>query len=195
MSGGPTRRHLVVLGGASALGLVVRAAHAQAWPSKPVRLVVPFAPGGSSEIVARSPAVELGKLLGQSVYVDNKPGGAGNVAMAEVARADDQHTLILGHIGTLAVNPYIFAKLPVRPGEGLPADLAARQGAEPLRRAAGPAGEEPDGVRRAREGQAGPAELRLGRQRQRRPPGVRVPEDGEQHLRRSTCRIAAPARS
>src|SRR5438105_3588524 len=101
----------------AALGLVAgaspRTIHAaDAWPTKPIRFVVPFAPGGSSEIVARSTAAELGKLLGQSVYVDNKPGGAGNVAMAEVAAADDQHTLILGHIGTLAVNPFIFAKLP-----------------------------------------------------------------------------------
>jgi len=87
----------------------------QAWPSKAIRFVVPFAPGGSSEIVARATAVEMGRLLGQSVYVDNKPGGAGNVAMAEVARAEDQHTLILGHIGTLAVNPYIFDKLPYDP--------------------------------------------------------------------------------
>ena len=87
-------------------------ARAQDWPSKPIRFVVPFAPGGSSEIVARTTADELGKALGQSVYVENKPGGAGNVAMQEVARADDQHTLILGHIGTLAVNPYIFDKLP-----------------------------------------------------------------------------------
>jgi tripartite-type tricarboxylate transporter receptor subunit TctC len=83
-----------------------------AWPSKAVRFVVPFAPGGSSEIVARTLAVELSKGLGQSVYVDNKPGAAGNVAMAEVAASSDQHTLILGHIGTLAVNPYIFNKLP-----------------------------------------------------------------------------------
>ena len=88
---------------------------ADAWPTKPIRFVVPFAPGGSSEIVARSTAAELGKLLGQSVFVDNKPGGAGNVAMAEVARADDQHTLVLGHIGTLAVNPFIFDKLPYDP--------------------------------------------------------------------------------
>ncbi|MBL8301558.1 MAG: tripartite tricarboxylate transporter substrate binding protein [Ideonella sp.] len=87
-------------------------ARAQSWPSKAIRFVVPFAPGGSSEIVARSTAVEMARLLGQSVFVDNKPGGAGNVAMGEVARADDQHTLILGHIGTLAVNPYIFDKLP-----------------------------------------------------------------------------------
>ena len=90
-------------------------ASAQAWPAKPIRLVVPFAPGGSSEIVARATAAELSKSLGQSVYVDNKPGAGGNVAMGEVARADDQHTLILGHIGTLAVNPFIFDKLPYDP--------------------------------------------------------------------------------
>jgi tripartite-type tricarboxylate transporter receptor subunit TctC len=95
--------------------LAAGARAADAWPSKPIRFVVPFAPGGSSEIVARSTAAELGKLLGQSVFVDNKPGGAGNVAMAEVARAEDQHTLVLGHIGTLAVNPFIFDKLPYDP--------------------------------------------------------------------------------
>ncbi|MCE1191656.1 MAG: tripartite tricarboxylate transporter substrate binding protein [Acidovorax sp.] len=110
----PTRRHLLGAGGALALaGLLPATASAQgAWPTKSVRFVVPFAPGGSSEIVARSTAAELSKTLGQSVYVDNKPGAAGNIAMQEVARADDQHTLILGHIGTLAVNPYIFDKLP-----------------------------------------------------------------------------------
>ena len=72
-----------------------------AWPTKAIRFVVPFAPGGSSEIVARSTAVEMAKLLGQGVFVDNKPGAAGNLAMGEVARADDQHTVILGQIGTL----------------------------------------------------------------------------------------------
>ena len=113
----PTRRAALRAASAAAmLGVLPHAARAQAaWPSRPVRFVVPFAPGGSSEIVARATAVELAKLLGQSVFVDNKPGGAGNVAMAEVARADDQHTLILGHIGTLAVNPYIFDKLPYDP--------------------------------------------------------------------------------
>jgi len=88
---------------------------AEAWPTRPIRFVVPFAPGGSSEIVARATATELARLLGQNVYVDNKPGGAGNVAMGEVARSEDQHTLILGHIGTLAVNPFIFDKLPYDP--------------------------------------------------------------------------------
>ena len=111
------RRAALRLAATSAVAgwLPTRARAADAWPTKPIRFVVPFAPGGSSEIVARSTAAELGKLLGQSVFVDNKPGGAGNVAMAEVARADDQHTLVLGHIGTLAVNPFIFDKLPYDP--------------------------------------------------------------------------------
>ena len=108
-----TRRTVLLHGGALAAGLAAPAlVRAQAgWPSKALRFVVPFAPGGSSEIVARATAGEMTKLLGQSVFVDNKPGAAGNLAMSEVARADDQHTLILGHIGTLAVNPYIFEKL------------------------------------------------------------------------------------
>jgi tripartite-type tricarboxylate transporter receptor subunit TctC len=96
----------------SLLGLGPAAAQSPGWPSRSVRLVVPFAPGGSSEIVARATALELSKTLGQTVYVENKPGGGGNIAMGEVARADDQHTLILGHIGTLAVNPFIYDKLP-----------------------------------------------------------------------------------
>ena len=83
-----------------------------AWPTKPIRLLVPFAPGGSSEIVARSAANELGKTLGRPVLVDNKPGAAGNIAMQECATSSDGHTLILGHIGTFAVNPFIFDKLP-----------------------------------------------------------------------------------
>ena len=109
-----SRRHLLQAGGALALGgLLPGFSAAQGtWPTKSIRFVVPFAPGGSSEIVARSSAAELSKTIGQSVFVDNKPGAAGNIAMGEVARSDDQHTIILGHIGTLAVNPYIFDKLP-----------------------------------------------------------------------------------
>ena len=108
-----TRRHFIGTAGACTIaGLVPLRASAQSWPSKPIRFVVPFAPGGSSEIIARSAAAEMSKTLGQNVFVDNKPGASGNIAMAEVARADDQHTVILGHIGTLAVNPYMYEKLP-----------------------------------------------------------------------------------
>ena len=118
MTSSPTdridRRALLRLGAAAtgALALPASLRAQSAWPSKAIRFVVPFAPGGSSEIIARATAAEMQKILGQSVFVDNRPGGAGNVAMGEVARADDQHTIVLGHIGTMAVNPYIFDKLP-----------------------------------------------------------------------------------
>jgi tripartite-type tricarboxylate transporter receptor subunit TctC len=107
-------RRLFIGGTAAAIAAqFVSPANAQsAWPSKPLRFVVPFAPGGSSEIIARAAAGELSRTIGQNVFVDNKPGASGNIAMAEVARADDQHTIILGHIGTLAVNPYIYKRLP-----------------------------------------------------------------------------------
>ncbi len=94
-------------------GAIALAAEAQPYPSKPIRLVVPFAPGGSSSIVARVVSAEMSKELGQQFVIDNKPGGGGNVAMLEVARAEpDGYTLIIGHIGTLAVNPFIFSQLP-----------------------------------------------------------------------------------
>ena len=95
--------------------LLSGAAHAQ-YPTKPIRLLVPFAPGGSSDIVSRSFAGEMSKILGQSVVVESKPGGAGNIAMQEVkGSAADGYTIILGHVGTLAVNPAMFAKLPYDP--------------------------------------------------------------------------------
>lgn len=93
--------------------LAVPGALAQTYPTKPIRLVVPFAPGGSSSIVARLAAAEMTKGLGQQIVVENKPGGGGNVAMQEVAHAEpDGYTLIIGHIGSLAVNPYMYDKLP-----------------------------------------------------------------------------------
>jgi len=89
------------------------AALAQTYPSKPIRLVVPFAPGGSSTIVARAFSAEMSKGLGQQFVVENKPGAGGNIAMEEVAKAEpDGYTLIIGHVGTLAMNPYMFANLP-----------------------------------------------------------------------------------
>ena len=100
----------------TAVGLACGAAPLRAqsnWPSKPIRFVVPFAPGGTSEIVARSVAAELTRQLGHNVFVENKPGGAGTVAMADVVKAaPDGHTIILGHVGTLAVNPYMLKSQP-----------------------------------------------------------------------------------
>ncbi|ARC38888.1 tripartite tricarboxylate transporter substrate binding protein (plasmid) [Paracoccus yeei] len=87
---------------------------AQEWtPSETIRLVVPYGPGGSSDIIARTVAAEMSKGLGHQVIVENKAGAAGTVAMQEVARArPDGHTMILGHVGTLAVNPAMLPDLP-----------------------------------------------------------------------------------
>jgi len=94
------------------LALAAGTAAAQGYPTKPIRLVVPFAPGGSSSIVARSFAAEMSKALGQEMYIENKGGGGGNVAMADVAHAEpDGYTLIIGHVGSLAMTPYIEKNL------------------------------------------------------------------------------------
>lgn len=93
-------------------------AFAQAdYPNKPIRFVVPFAPGGSSDIISRAVANQMSANMGQQVYVENKGGGGGNIAMEDVKRAaPDGYTMILGHIGTLAVNPAMYgAKLPYDP--------------------------------------------------------------------------------
>lgn len=111
-----TRRNALAAFAATALlGLTgtTLPSHAQNWPTKPIRFVVPFAPGGTSEIIARSVAQELSTILGQSVVVENKPGGGGVIAMQEVMRAEpDGHTIIMGHVGTMAVNPYAMPRHP-----------------------------------------------------------------------------------
>ena len=111
-----TRRQALAASALLAPSLMPAAARAQAasnWPRQSIRFVVPFAPGGTSEIVARTVAQELSKQLGQTVFVDNKGGGAGIPAMTEVAKAaPDGHTIIMGHVGSLAVNPYIFNNQP-----------------------------------------------------------------------------------
>jgi len=95
------------------LALAAGAAGAQHYPAKPIRLVVPFAPGGSSTIVARSVAIEMEKGLGQSIVIENKGGGGGNPAMQDVARAEpDGYTLLITHIGSLALNPFLYSSLP-----------------------------------------------------------------------------------
>ena len=95
------------------LALIAFNLQAQTYPFTPIRLVVPFAPGGSSSIVARAVAAEMEKGLGQAIVIDNKGGGGGNLAMLEVAKSDpDGYTLIIGHVGSLAMNPYLYDKLP-----------------------------------------------------------------------------------
>jgi tripartite-type tricarboxylate transporter receptor subunit TctC len=97
---------------ALSLLVILGTAQAQTYPTKPIRMVVPFAPGGSSSIVARSFAAEMEKGLGQSFVIENKGGGGGNLAMNDVAHSDpDGYSLIITHVGSLAMTPFMEKNL------------------------------------------------------------------------------------
>jgi tripartite-type tricarboxylate transporter receptor subunit TctC len=110
----PSRRGLIAAAAAAALPLArSRPARAAAWPDKPVRLVVPFTPGGSTDILGRAMAQGLSEHFGQTFIIDNRAGAGGSVGSEMVVRAaPDGYTLMMGHIGTLAVNPAIYPNLP-----------------------------------------------------------------------------------
>jgi tripartite-type tricarboxylate transporter receptor subunit TctC len=105
-----TRRRALA---AAAATLAAPAWSQDAWPSKPIRLVVPFTPGGVTDTSGRVIADFLGRRLGQQVVVDNKPGASGNIGTAQVVgAAPDGYTLLLGFDGTMVINPHVFAKVP-----------------------------------------------------------------------------------
>ena len=110
------RRRLLIALGATALVLPGLATAQGAWPSKPVRIVVPFAPGGTTDILARVLAPELSKALGQPFVVDNRGGAGGNIGAEIVAKAaGDGHTLLMGTVGTHGINKSLYASLPYDP--------------------------------------------------------------------------------
>src|SRR5690606_14773571 len=91
-------------------------ASAQSYPSRPIRFVVPFAPGGSTDTLARTIGVKLADAVGQQVVVDNRPGGNGDIGMLIVARAPaDGHTIVLGYIANLAIAPSLQEKMSYDP--------------------------------------------------------------------------------
>ncbi|MEI6299977.1 MAG: tripartite tricarboxylate transporter substrate binding protein [Betaproteobacteria bacterium] len=105
---------------AAVLLLTPPAAQAQAYPSKPVRLVVPFAPGGTTDVLARIVAQKLGASLGQQVIVENKPGANGNIGTDAVAKSPgDGYTLVMSFDGTMAINPNVYKSLPFDPQKDL----------------------------------------------------------------------------
>jgi len=105
------RRRLMVATAAALLPLPLWAQ--TAWPSKPVRIVVPFAAGGTTDILARALAPELSKAFGQPFIIENKPGAGGNVGADNVAKsAPDGYSLLMGTVGTHAINPALYPKMP-----------------------------------------------------------------------------------
>ena len=110
-----TRRALLAIG--AALAFFAPAAWAQtAWPTKPVKIVVPFAPGGTTDILARAIAPDLGKAFGQQFVIENKGGAGGNLGAEIVAKSPgDGYTLLMGTVGTHGINRALYAKLPYDP--------------------------------------------------------------------------------
>ncbi|HSV44804.1 MAG TPA: tripartite tricarboxylate transporter substrate binding protein, partial [Ramlibacter sp.] len=107
----PTRREAILAGAGCALSIALPV-RAQAFPAKPMRIIVPFPPGGSTDVLARAIGLELGKALGQPVVIENAPGAGGSLGAEKAAKAPaDGYTLLMGHIGTLAINPSLYPRL------------------------------------------------------------------------------------
>src|SRR6185436_13499624 len=102
-------------GGALAVGLVSRYAHAQAYPSRPVRVIVTTGPGGQGDTTARLVAAKLSESLGQSFYIENMPGGGGNIAMAATARATPDGYTILAATSNIVTNISLYPKISYDP--------------------------------------------------------------------------------
>ena len=113
------KKTTLALGGL--LAAAAMQATAQPWPSKPIDLIVPFAPGGTADTVSRLIAPRLAEEFKQPVVVQNKPGAGGNVGTAQYSKAPaDGYTLIEGYVGTISINPGLYgAKLPYNPEKDL----------------------------------------------------------------------------
>ena len=113
-----TRRVSLAIAAIAALALPATSAWAQAYPNKPVRLIVPYAAGGGTDFFARTVGAKLGEQLGQTIIVDNKPGAATIIGAEFAAKsAPDGYTLLIADSTTLAVNPSLYKKLPYDPAK------------------------------------------------------------------------------
>jgi tripartite-type tricarboxylate transporter receptor subunit TctC len=112
----PRRTFLKLAAGAASLSTITQIARAEAYPDRPVTLVVPFPPGGPTDVIARFYADTMAPELGQSIIVENVAGAGGTIGSARVARASpDGYTLLIGHTGTHAANGAFYSKLPYDP--------------------------------------------------------------------------------
>lgn len=110
------RRFVTAMVTVALIALNAGMASGQNYPVKPIRLIVPFAPGGGVDLIGRTIAHKLQEAWGQSVIVDNRGGGGGNIGTDMVAKAlPDGYTLLMGYVGNLAINPFLFRNLPYDP--------------------------------------------------------------------------------
>ena len=116
-------RNVIAAALAGALFLASAGAVAQDagnYPNRPVMMIVPFAPGGASDFVARTIQNGVGEILGQQIVVDNRPGAAGIVGTEVAARAaPDGYTVFLGNVGTLSINPAVYSNMRIKPDQDL----------------------------------------------------------------------------
>jgi tripartite-type tricarboxylate transporter receptor subunit TctC len=97
---------------------------AESYPSRPLRMIIPFAPGGASDFIGRILQPKLAEVLGQQVVVDNRAGASGNIGIEMVAHATpDGHTFLLGNVSSMGINPSMFPNFPVRPRDFIPITL------------------------------------------------------------------------
>ncbi|ARP94897.1 Bug family tripartite tricarboxylate transporter substrate binding protein [Bordetella genomosp. 13] len=114
------RREFLAAMGAVALASAARPVFAQDWPSRTIRLIVPYPPGGSSDIIARAISQPLSAALGQTVVVENRPGANGNLGAGQVAQSGEEgHTLLICDVGALAISPSVYTKLNFDPSKDL----------------------------------------------------------------------------
>ena len=110
------RRRLLISAGLLFPAVTTRSWAQPGWPNKPVRIIVPFAAGGTTDILARALAPELGKAFGQTFIVDNKPGAGGNIGADMIAKSPpDGYNLLMGTVGTHAINAALYPKMPYDP--------------------------------------------------------------------------------
>ena len=114
--GDPLKAHWLIVAAGGCFVVASSHLHAQAYPSRPIRFVVPYAPGGSATTVARAVAQKMSDRLGRQIIVDNRPGANGQIGMDLVAKATpDGHTIVLGYISNLAIDPTLYERLPFDP--------------------------------------------------------------------------------
>ncbi len=111
-----SRRQLLQASAASA-ALLACAAQAQAWPTQPLKIVVPFPPGGTSDVISRLISKPLSEALGVNVVVENKAGAAGLLGASAVAQSTDGHTMLLSDLGSMAIAPLITKEMPFKPDQ------------------------------------------------------------------------------